>query len=77
MPISYAGVASGLNHATARASGLIAIALLGSIAAPRSSELSPEGLARALMVCAVLMAVGGAGSAALLTDRQPDGLASR
>ena len=77
VPISYAGVASGLNHATARASGLIAIALLGSIAAPRSSELSPEGLARALMVCAVLMAVGGAGSAALLTDRQPDGLASR
>lgn len=78
VPVSYAGAASGLNHATARASGLIAIALLGSIAAaPRSGELSPERLARALTVCAVLMALAGAGSAALLNDRQPGGLATR
>ena len=35
VPISYAGVASALNHATARASGLIAIALFGSSALRR------------------------------------------
>lgn len=69
VPDTKAGVASALNHATARASGMAAIAALGSIAASHpAGELTPEGLARALIICAAVVAAGGTVSALFLDD---------
>ena len=77
VPESCAGAASGLNHAIVRAAGLFAVALLGSIAAPGLSDVvSADGVRRAMMICAAVVAMGGIGSSMLLRDDAPGGLTS-
>lgn len=74
VPHRCAGAAAGLNHATVRAAGLVAIALLGSLAAADSGEMSGDGLKRALFVCGTVIAIVGAVSALLVDDAAPGGL---
>ena len=75
VPESCAGAASGLNHATVRAAGLFAVALLGSIAAPGLSDVvSADGVRQAMMICAAVVATGGIGGSVLLRDDAPGGL---
>ncbi len=75
VPPACAGAASGLNHAVVRAAGVIAIALLGAIAAPGvSTEISVEGFQQAMMLCAVVVGVGGTIGSARLRDEEPGGL---
>lgn len=77
VPEEYAGAASGLNHAMVRAAGLIAIALLGSIAAPgRSTLVSAEGFQHAMLLCAAVVGVGGLAGSARLRDDEPGGVES-
>jgi MFS family permease len=75
VPESCAGAASALNHATVRAAGLFAVALLGSIAAPGFSDVvSADGVQRAMLICAAVVATGGIGSSVLLRNDAPGGL---
>lgn len=74
VPESCAGAASALNHASVRAAGLVAIALLGSIAADPSAVVSADGVRRAMMVCAAIVAMGGLTGGLLLRDDEPGGL---
>lgn len=75
VPEACAGAASGLNHAVVRAGGLIAVALLGAIAAPGVSDgIAPEGFRRALIVCAAVVAAGGLWGSFAIRDDEPGGL---
>ena len=74
VPESCAGAASALNHASVRAAGLVAVALLGSIAADPSAVVSADGVRRAIMVCAAIVALGGLTGGLLLRDDEPGGL---
>jgi MFS family permease len=75
VPETCSGAASGLNHAAVRTAGLVSIALLGSLAAPGQSEaISVDGFRRAMMVCGIVVAVGGVASTALMKDEEPGGL---
>jgi MFS family permease len=77
VPEQCAGAASGLNHAVVRAAGLTAVALLGSLAAPGTSDtLSAEGFRRAVFICAAVVAAGGL-AGARLRDDEAGGLASK
>jgi hypothetical protein len=78
VPDTWAGAASGLNHAVVRVAGLVSIALLGTIAAPGVSDVvSAEGVQRAMVVCAAVVAVGGVWGSALMRDEEPGGLQPR
>jgi MFS family permease len=78
VPEECAGAASGLNHAVVRAAGLISIALLGSIAAPGTSDvISAEGFQRAVLLCAVVVAAGGLAGSARLRDDEAGGVTSK
>jgi MFS family permease len=75
VPETWAGAASGLNHATVRAAGLLSVALLGSIAAPGFSDaVSADGVRRAVIVCGAVVAIGGLAASARLRDEAPGGL---
>ena len=75
VPETCAGTASGLNHAVVRAAGLVSVALLGSLAAPgMSNSVSVEGVQRALVLCAVIVAAGGVLVGAFVRDNEPGGL---
>ena len=77
VPENCAGAASGLNHAVVRAAGLIAIALLGSVAAPGPSDaMSAEGFGRAVLLCAAVVAAGGLAGSARLRDDEAGGVSS-
>jgi MFS family permease len=76
VPETCAGAASGLNHAVVRTAGVIAVALLGSIATPGASEdISAEGFRVAVLVCAAVVGAGGLAGSARLRDHEPGGLA--
>ncbi|HET7620250.1 MAG TPA: MFS transporter [Vicinamibacterales bacterium] len=75
VPETCAGAASGLNHAVVRAAGLIAVALLGSIAAPGASDvISADGFRRAVLMCAAVVAAGGIAGSVRLRDDKPGGV---
>jgi MFS family permease len=75
VPEDCAGAASGLNHATVRAAGLIAIAVLGSIAAEGHSDgITAVGFRRALTICGSFVAVVGVTSAWRIRNEAPGGL---
>jgi MFS family permease len=75
VPETCAGAASGLNHAVVRAAGLIAVALLGSIAAPGASDaISADGFQRAVLMCAAVVAAGGIAGGVRLRDDKPGGV---
>ena len=75
VPETCAGAASGLNHATVRAAGLVAIALLGTVAAGNGGEdITPEGFTRAMWVCAAIVGIAGLGGSLLVRDEAPGGL---
>jgi hypothetical protein len=77
VPESCAGAASALNHATVRTAGLVAVALLGSIAADPAAVVSADGVRHAMIVCAAIVAAGGLTGSFLLRDDDPGGLSAR
>ena len=75
VPEDCAGAASGLNHATVRAAGLIAIAVLGSIAAEGKPDgITAAGFRTALTLCGSFVAVVGITSAWRIRNEEPGGL---
>jgi MFS family permease len=75
VPENCAGAASGLNHATVRAAGLIAIAVLGSIAAEGKPDgITAAGFRTALTLCGSFVALVGITSAWRIRNEEPGGL---
>jgi MFS family permease len=75
VPERCAGVASGFNHATVRAAGLLSIALLGFVAGEgQSDDLSLRGFRHALLICGIVVAAGGVGGGLCIRDNEPGGL---
>jgi MFS family permease len=75
VPESCAGAASGFNHATVRAAGLLAIALLGFVAADGQSDgVSIDGFRRAMIICGLVVAAGGLAGGLRIRNDEPGGL---
>ena len=75
VPEQCAGAASGFNHATVRAAGVIAIALLGSLAAGgRPEGISVDGFRQAMVSCGLLVALVGIASGWRIRNDEPGGL---
>jgi MFS family permease len=77
VPEEFAGTASGLNHAVVRAAGLVSVALLGSIAAPGTTDvISAEGFQRAVLLCAAIVAVVAIAGSARIRDEEAGGVST-
>ncbi|MGN6300790.1 MAG: MFS transporter, partial [Angustibacter sp.] len=77
-PARHAGLASGVNNAVARSAGLLAVAVLPLAAGLaegtfRDVRAFDHGFDRAMVWCAVLLALGGLLSAALIGSRDQVG----
>jgi MFS family permease len=69
VPDLCAGAASGIHHMTVRMAGLIAVAMLGSLAVGSDGSLiSLDGFRAALTTCGILAAVAGPVAANLVRD---------
>ena len=70
VPQEHAGIGSAINNAIARIAGLIAVACAGLIVA---GPLSQAGLRRVLLVCMILLVVGGIVSAIGIQNKKTTG----
>ena len=66
VPTEDAGIGSAVNNAVARVAGLVTVACAGIVV---GSTFDVAGFHRAMLLCAVLLAVGGAVSAVGITNR--------
>ncbi len=76
-PDRHAGIASGINNAVARSGSLLAVAALPAVVGLsggdyRNAPVLDAAYGKAMLICAVLMAVGGAVSWLTIRNPEPD-----